>query len=109
MTTKFRRILDPHINESQESSRRAALKASGNLLVGFSGGLGSTVLLDVLARNYFPQKQIQAAEKGKGGGGRSHPRNKRIWEKAYACYVELSGAFPEVCVTLGCPSCCVLK
>ena len=35
--------------------------------MGFSGGLGSTVLLDVLARNYFPQKQTQAAEKGKGG------------------------------------------
>lgn len=99
MTTKFRRCLDSHINQSSESSRRAPLTASGNLLVGFSGGLGSSVLLDVLSRNYFPQKHTSSAANQKGGGGKAHPRNKRIWEKAYACYVEVSSAFPEVCAS----------
>lgn len=99
MTTKFRRCLDPHINQSSESSRRALLKASGNLLVGFSGGLGCSVLLDVLGQNYFPQKQTTPAANEKGGGGKAHPRNKRIWEKAYVCYVEVSSAFPEVCAS----------
>ncbi|KAL5526392.1 CTU2 [Sanghuangporus sanghuang] len=91
--TKFRRSIEPHVNESQQVSKRTALKASGNLLVGFSGGLGSTVLLDLLSSTYFPS--VNGASLN-GKGGKSHPRNKRVWAKAYACYVEVCGAFPEL-------------
>ncbi|KAL5525603.1 hypothetical protein ACEPAG_6939 [Sanghuangporus baumii] len=91
--TKFRRGIEPHVNESQQVSKRTALKASGNLLVGFSGGPGSTVLLDLLSSTYFPS--VNGADMD-GKGGKSHPRNKRVWTKAYACYVEVCGAFPEL-------------
>ena len=93
VTTKIRRALDPHINESPETSRRRGLKASGNLLLGFSGGLGSTVLLDTLSNIYFHASAGDNNDKG----GKAHPRNKRVWEKAYICYVETSAAYPEVC------------
>lgn len=96
VSVKFRRCLDPYINASSESSRRTALKASGDLLVGFSGGLGSTVLLDILTRTYFPSSTGDARS---DKGGKSHPRNKKVWTKAYACYVETCGAFPEVGTT----------
>ncbi|PAV16267.1 cytoplasmic trna 2-thiolation 2 [Pyrrhoderma noxium] len=91
VTTKIRRALDPHINESPETSRRRGLKASGNLLLGFSGGLGSTVLLNTLSNIYFPASASDNNDKG----GKAHPRNKRVWEKAYICYVETSAAYPE--------------
>lgn len=55
------------------------------------------MLLDMLSRNYFPQKQTSPAANEKRGGGKAHPRNKRIWEKAYVCHVEVSSAFLEVC------------
>ena len=93
VVTKFRRCLDPHVNKLTDGPRRAKLKASGNLLVGFSGGLGSTVLLNILNRSYF-HGAANATEKG----GKSHPRNKPVWDKAFVCHVDVSGAFTEVSV-----------
>ncbi|KAI5117963.1 hypothetical protein M0805_001624 [Coniferiporia weirii] len=96
VTTRFRRCMDPHINAAPDAPRRTALKASGNLLVGYSGGLGSAVLLDVLARTYFPPAGAHSGANGaEGKGGKAHPRNKRVWAKAYVCYVEVCAAFPE--------------
>ena len=50
------------------------------------------MLLDLLSESYFPS--VNGVPNGKGG--KSHPRNKRVWKKAYACYVEVRSAFPEV-------------
>ncbi|KAH8118228.1 hypothetical protein DFH11DRAFT_1573124 [Phellopilus nigrolimitatus] len=93
VTNKFRRCLDPHVKAGSDSSRRTALKASGDVLIGFSGGLGSTVLLDILTRTYFPSTTDAGGSGGKGG--KAHPRNRKMWNKAYVCYVEVCACIPE--------------
>lgn len=93
MITKFRRCLDPCINEESSGSRRSALKASGNLIIGFSGGLGSTVLADIICKTYFTREEQDP-------GGKDHPRNKHAWAQGYACHVDISGAFPGVRIIL---------
>lgn len=92
MTFKFRRSLEPLVNPKPDGPRRTALKPQGNLLVGFSGGLGSTVLLDLVHRYYVaPDKALITDE-----GGSHHPRNERVWKRVIVCYVEVCDAFPEV-------------
>jgi cytoplasmic tRNA 2-thiolation protein 2 len=71
------------------------LKASGNLLVGLSGGLGSTVLLDLVNQSYF-STQEPPDHTGKPRGGKDHPRNSSVWQQATVCYVETCSAFPGV-------------
>ncbi|KAL0580942.1 Cytoplasmic tRNA 2-thiolation protein 2 [Marasmius crinis-equi] len=93
LITKVKRSLDPYINATADVPRRKALKASGNLLIGFSGGLGSTVVLDLVSRIYFPDSESLIGD-GKPRGGKSHPRNKLVWDKAAVCYVEICNAFP---------------
>ncbi|KAK1226576.1 Cytoplasmic tRNA 2-thiolation protein 2 [Marasmius sp. AFHP31] len=95
LITKVKRSLDPHINATPDVPRRKALKASGNLLVGFSGGLGSTVVLDIVSRIYFPDSEGAKNAEEKLKGGKSHPRNRLVWEKATVCYVEVCNTFPE--------------
>ncbi|KIL67622.1 hypothetical protein M378DRAFT_73256 [Amanita muscaria Koide BX008] len=85
VTAKFKRALDPYINEKPDASRRKTLKASGNLLLGFSGGLGSTVLLDIVNESYLSRTSSTR-------GGKNHPRNDQVWDKIYVCYVETSSA-----------------
>jgi cytoplasmic tRNA 2-thiolation protein 2 len=97
IATKFRRSLEPSINPVPDGPRRKALKASGNLLVGFSGGLGSTVLLDLVNQSYFStQEPLIADDTGKPRGGKDHPRNSSIWPQAAVCYVETCSALPGV-------------
>jgi hypothetical protein len=95
-TIKFRRGLDPYINPITGQSRKKARDPAGNLLLGFSGGLGSTVALDLLDRCYLSNRNAPVHDNGTLKGGINHPRN-RTWERATACYVEVSAAFPEVC------------
>ena len=95
VAAKFRRSLEPSINLTPDGSRRKALKASGNLLLGFSGGLGSTVLLDLVNQSYF-SVQEPPSDTGKPRGGKDHPRNSSVWPKAAACYVETCSLFSGV-------------
>lgn len=91
---KFRRALEPSVNPT--SQRRNVLKPSGNLLIGFSGGLGSTVLLDLVHRCYYSEEgKLSNEEKG----GKDAPRNN-VWPKVSVCYVEVSEAYPGVSVAL---------
>ena len=93
ITFRFRKALEPHINAKPDGPRRTALRPTGNLLVAFSGGLGSAVLLDLVNRCYVsPDESLVTTE-----GGRDHPRHERVWKKVTVCYVELCSAFPEVC------------
>ncbi|KIK63041.1 hypothetical protein GYMLUDRAFT_41346 [Collybiopsis luxurians FD-317 M1] len=97
LTSKVKRLLEPYINPSPELSRRKSLKASGNLLIGYSGGLGSTVLLDLISKIYLSNRselKSQGARENKPRGGKDHPRNEPVWKKASVCYVEISSAFP---------------
>lgn len=92
ISTKFRKSLEPSVNVVPDGPRRRPLKASGNLLLGLSGGLGSAVLLNLLSQCYFATKQVEES----GKGGKDHPRNTSVWPKAAACYVEICSAFPGV-------------
>jgi cytoplasmic tRNA 2-thiolation protein 2 len=94
MTFKFRRSLEPYVNARPDGPRRTALKPVGDLMIGFSGGLGSTVLLDLVNRFYIsPDPALLNTE-----GGSNHPRNERVWKKVYVCYVEISDALPGVSI-----------
>ncbi|TBU40163.1 hypothetical protein BD309DRAFT_1003270 [Dichomitus squalens] len=89
-THKFRRALEPNVNAKPDGPRKTALKPAGTLLVGFSGGLGSSVLLDLVYKCYVAlDKSTMPAE-----GGRDHPRHERVWKKITVCYVEVCDAFP---------------
>ncbi|KAK0469650.1 uncharacterized protein EV420DRAFT_1495894 [Desarmillaria tabescens] len=90
---KFRRALEPFVNELPQGPRRKALKALGNLLLAFSGGLGSTVLLDLAHQAYFANRQGENKTENQQGG-KDHPRNAPIWPKGSICYVEICSAFP---------------
>ena len=91
ITTKFRQAFEPHINHVSTRPRRGALKPSGGLLIAFSGGLGSSVLLDLVHRVYFANVGSDELK-----GGKEHPRRNKVWEKIHVCYVETSDVFPEV-------------
>lgn len=91
ISAKFRKTLEPHINLQADGPRRSALKPAGDLLVGLSGSLGSTVLLDLVHRTYLAPRGATDEY-----GGKSHPRKDKVWKKIRVCYVELCDAFPGV-------------
>lgn len=97
-TTKFKRSLEPSINPASASTsgpRRTKLKATGNLMIGFSGGPGSTVLLNLVSRCYISNEPVDNPDgNSKPKGGTKHPRNQNVWKETRACYVEMCGAFP---------------
>ena len=84
---KFKKGLEPFINVS--SQKKAVLKPWGNLTIGFSGGLSSTVLLDLVKRCYYSSEEV---DEKKG----NNPRNDGIWKKVTVCYVEVSEVYPKV-------------
>jgi len=84
---KFKKGLEPFINTSGQ--KKAVLKPWGNLTIGFSGGLGSTVLLNLVRRCYYSPEEV---DEKKG----NNPRNDAIWKKVTVCYVEVSEVYPEV-------------
>ncbi|KAJ7170714.1 hypothetical protein C8R43DRAFT_1085244 [Mycena crocata] len=90
ISTKFRRTLEPTINATPNGPRKKGLKPAGNLCIGCSGGLGSTVLLDLVTESYFSAHKENVAAKG----GKDHPRNTGVWKRATVCYVELCKALP---------------
>ncbi|CAA7267029.1 unnamed protein product [Cyclocybe aegerita] len=90
---RFKKSLEPSINPVPDGARRKTLKAGGSLVVAFSGGTGSTALLDLVAKTYFPVRNNGETLKG----GKDHPRNadQGVWKgKPAVCYVEVCGAFP---------------
>lgn len=92
---KFRKTLEPSVNASAGTSKRPKLKASGNLCLGFSGGLGSSILLNVVHNTYFSSRP-PLDDSGKPRGGTNHPRNVSVWPSCNICYVEVCGAFAGV-------------
>lgn len=90
VTLKFRRSLEPSVNAHAGTSKRPQLKASGSLVLGFSGGLGSSVLLNMVHGTYFTK------DSSLNGGGTNHPRSANVWTSCAVCYVEVCNAFPEV-------------
>ncbi|KAF9243519.1 hypothetical protein BU15DRAFT_86462 [Melanogaster broomeanus] len=70
------------------------LKPRDRLMLGFSGGLGSSVLLDLVHKTYFAN-QPPIDPTGEPRGGTNHPRNANVWSSCGVCYVEVCNAFPE--------------
>lgn len=89
ISLRFRRTLEPHINPTPELHRRKGLRASGNLLVGLSGGLGSTVLLDLVHKTYLSPRERQEGDQNPNGGC--------PWTKIFIAYVDASGVLAGVC------------
>ncbi|TFK40395.1 hypothetical protein BDQ12DRAFT_711752 [Crucibulum laeve] len=110
ISARFRKSLEPSVNPIPDGPRKKGLKAAGNLLLGFSGGLGSTVLIDLVWRSYFERMEAEAQEEEKRNkhgergeeekekkeqrGGKDHPRKAKVWKKTMVCYIETCGAFP---------------
>lgn len=84
---RSRRILDLAVQG--RSSKKRTLKAPGDLMVAYSGGLGSSVLLDLVTRTYFVDRSEEFTQRS----GINHPRHTRVWEKAYVVHVDISSAF----------------
>ena len=74
------------------SGKKRIMKAPGNLMIGFSGGLGSSVLLDLVTQTYFTDRSEDFVQRS----GANHPRHTRVWENAYATYIDISAAFAGV-------------
>ncbi|KAL1744468.1 hypothetical protein HDZ31DRAFT_38611 [Schizophyllum fasciatum] len=85
---RSRRILDASVHGG--TGKKRITKATGNLMIGHSGGLGSSVLLDLVTRTYFTNRSENFVQRS----GVNHPRHTRVWEKAYATYVDISAVFP---------------
>ncbi|KAH7884329.1 hypothetical protein F5I97DRAFT_1888710 [Phlebopus sp. FC_14] len=94
VTLKFRRALEPFVNANAGTSKRPKLKAAGSLVLGFSGGLGSSILVDIVHKTYFAN-QPPTDESGEPRGGANHPRNANVWPSCAVCYVEVCSALPE--------------
>lgn len=96
---RFRKSLEPYINDFGREShrkRQKSLKAPGDVMIAFSGGLGSTVLLDLVYKCYFEGRGDLAVESEDGTrGGKDHPRNELAWKKAVVCYIN-QGALNQV-------------
>ncbi|KAI0322596.1 hypothetical protein OF83DRAFT_1161136 [Amylostereum chailletii] len=89
VATRFRKAFEPYINHYPDGPRRSNLKPSGDLLVALSGGLGSTVLLDLVHRTYLSKKSSSETK-----GGKEHPRKDKVWKKVRVCHIEIADAFP---------------
>lgn len=87
-STKFRKCLEI----DHHHRRQKTFKWSKNVCIAYSGGLGSTVLLDFISNCYFPPQNSDARPEG----GSEHPRYESAWNKGLVCYVDISAAFPEV-------------
>ena len=90
ISLRFRRALEPHVNPTPQLHRRKGLKASGNLLVGFSGGLGSSVLLDLVHKTYLTLRGRQEEDQ--------NPNGSCPWPEIFVATVDISGALTPVCV-----------
>ncbi|EFI27902.1 hypothetical protein CC1G_14393 [Coprinopsis cinerea okayama7 len=101
IVTRFKKTLEPVVNPKPDGPRKKALKANGSLVIGFSGGLGSSVLLDLVSKTYFSGPPTTTKENGQMRGGAAHPKNRTgadsgVWKgKPAVCYVELASVIPE--------------
>ncbi|EIN04897.1 hypothetical protein PUNSTDRAFT_107745 [Punctularia strigosozonata HHB-11173 SS5] len=92
---KFGKALEPYINPGPHGPRKKSLNPTGNLCIGYSGGMGSTVLLDLVHRCYFAGRDAADDAEGEIGadGGARHPRHGRVWKHATVCFVDTGAAY----------------
>ncbi|KAG8727968.1 hypothetical protein FRC12_022125, partial [Ceratobasidium sp. 428] len=94
---KFRKTLEPTINPPETTPPpgprrvplRPVLKASGDLLLGYSGGPGSALLLDLVHESYFTPAQLDPAR-----GTRQKSKREKVWPNARVAFVDVSAAYP---------------
>lgn len=68
---------------------RPVLKAGGDLLIGYSGGHGSALLLDLVHETYFTPAQLDPAR-----GTRQVSKREKVWSTARVAFVDTSAAYP---------------
>ena len=93
MSNKFCHALDQSLDLSSYAS---TIEQGSNVFIGFSGGSGSAVLLDLTMRNCIGPLDLLAS--GQQYRGLKKPPTKRqlVWKKTYVGFVDISGAFPHV-------------
>ncbi|KAG9105002.1 hypothetical protein FRC06_002923 [Ceratobasidium sp. 370] len=98
---KFRKTLEPTINPPETTPLgprriplRPVLKASGDLLIGYSGGYGSALLLDLVHESYFTPAQLDPAR-----GTLQKSKREKVWPTARVAFVDVSAAYPGASVT----------
>ncbi|KAG8920706.1 hypothetical protein FRC02_000743 [Tulasnella sp. 418] len=90
VTLKFRRALEITINPPHRPrSKYEPLRADGSLVIGFSGGIGSAILLDTIWRTYV-------LEWNEVPSGSKKPPKPPVWNKVWVAYVEQANAFDGV-------------
>ncbi|KAF5341946.1 hypothetical protein D9611_001518 [Ephemerocybe angulata] len=113
ISTRFRKTLGPTINNKRGNKGANArggrikglMQAPGSLVIGHSGGLGSTVLLDLVAKSYFYRSSTSSGQLPEDSLslGSEHPRNRArgegdsgdVWKGTPAvCYVEVASVIP---------------
>ncbi|KAG8748268.1 hypothetical protein FRC10_007658 [Ceratobasidium sp. 414] len=94
---KFRKTLEPTINPPETAPPpgprkiplRPVLKAPGDLLIGYSGGHGSALLLDLVHESYFTPAQLDPTR-----GTRQKSKREKVWPTARVAFVDVSAAYP---------------
>lgn len=106
---KFRTALDQSLDLGAHSIHDHI--ESGHVFLGYSGGASSTVLLDLIFREYLSPAVSLSSGKRRLGTQKPMSKRERTWKKAYVGYVETSAAYPGVSchIILGSNSVAYLK
>jgi cytoplasmic tRNA 2-thiolation protein 2 len=93
---KFRKVLEPVINPAHNKRTKLSqtLEASGDLCMGFSGGIGSSILLGMIWRIYIHDWNEVPGSNEKGGTKK--PYRPPVWKRIRVVYVEQSSAYEGV-------------
>lgn len=100
VSLKFRKSLAQMLNPNEKTKKAKGNfteehSSAGDLLLGFSGGIGSTILLDMVWRRYI----LDADEKGSNStnvGAETLRRRPSVWKTIRVAYVEQCAARPNV-------------
>jgi hypothetical protein len=74
----------------------ATIERAKNVFIGFSGGNGSAVLLDLTLQNCIAIPGGSASGPHHRASKQPPTKRRLVWKKAYVGFVDISGAFPDV-------------
>ncbi|KAG9005418.1 hypothetical protein FRB93_009724 [Tulasnella sp. JGI-2019a] len=95
VSLKFRKALAQLLNQNEKTKKAKTREDhnAGDLILGFSGGIGSAILLDMVWRRYI----LDADEKqGIDATSGSEKRRPSVWKKIRVVYVEQCAAYSNL-------------